>query len=114
MSFSETTHEVRMLAVVQKLIGDGVDVRAHLTHGPWIELGDHEPLESVLKALQFFRREEGLYHFHYLSVHCRQKWKDTFSKFERFQTTPILAFPHQGGRDFGLDQEYPFLSRGRW
>ena len=60
-------------------------------------------------------------------MHCRQKWKDTFSKFERFQTTPILAFPHQGGRDFGLDQEYPFLSqravvaaegsggsRGRW
>jgi hypothetical protein len=27
-----------------------------------------------------------------------------------FLITPILAFPHQGGRDFGLDQEYPFLS----
>lgn len=60
MSFSESTHEVRMLAVLQKLIGDGVDVRAHLTHEPWIELGDHAPLESILKALEFFRSKKDL------------------------------------------------------
>jgi len=28
-----------------------------------------------------------------------------------FQITPILAFPRQGGRDIGLDQECPFLSQ---
>jgi len=60
MSDSEDTHEVRMLKAIQRLIGNGTDVAAYLTYEPWIELGDHEPLKSVLKALQFFREKEGL------------------------------------------------------
>jgi NDP-sugar pyrophosphorylase family protein len=54
---SEGTYEMRMLTAIQKLIDHGVDVKAHLTYEPWIELGDHAPLESVLKALTFFREK---------------------------------------------------------
>ena len=60
ISSSKNTHEVRMLAVIQELISNGVDILAHRTYEPWIELGDHAPLESVLKALEFLGRKSGL------------------------------------------------------
>lgn len=50
--------EFRMLIAVQKMIDSGVYVSAYLSEGPWIELGDHEPLESVLKAIAFLQKKE--------------------------------------------------------
>ena len=47
--------ELRGLVAVQDMINDGVCVQAYTSHEPWIELGDHAPLESVLSALKFFR-----------------------------------------------------------
>ena len=46
--------ELRVLVAVQDMINDGVCVQAYTSHEPWIQLGDHEPLESVLNALTFF------------------------------------------------------------
>lgn len=46
--------ELRGLVAVQDMINDGVCVQAYTSHEPWIELGDHAPLESVLNALKFF------------------------------------------------------------
>jgi len=56
--------ELRGLVAVQDMINDGVCVQAYTSHEPWIELGDHAPLESVLSALKFFRD------FHNLKVNC--------------------------------------------
>lgn len=55
MIYSEDTGEIRMLNAIQKLIDEGTDVKAYLTNESWIQLGDHAPLESVLKGLKFFK-----------------------------------------------------------
>jgi len=47
--------ELRGLVAVQDMINDGICVQTYISHEPWIELGDHAPLESVLNALKFFR-----------------------------------------------------------
>ena len=47
--------QLRMLVAVQDMINDGICVQAYTSCEPWIELGDHAPLESVLTALNFFR-----------------------------------------------------------
>ena len=47
--------ELRGLVAVQDMINNGVCVQAYTSHEPWIELGDHAPLESVLSALIFLR-----------------------------------------------------------
>jgi bifunctional UDP-N-acetylglucosamine pyrophosphorylase/glucosamine-1-phosphate N-acetyltransferase len=51
--------ELRVLVAVQQMIDDGVDVFSHTSMKPWIQLGDHAPLESVLKALDFFLKRKG-------------------------------------------------------
>jgi len=46
--------QLRALVAVQDMINDGISVAAYTSDDPWIELGDHEPLESVLNAVKFF------------------------------------------------------------
>jgi NDP-sugar pyrophosphorylase family protein len=47
--------QLRALVAVQDMINDGISVRGYISDDPWVELGDHAPLESVLNALKFFR-----------------------------------------------------------
>lgn len=47
--------QLRALVAVQDMVNDGISVAAYTSDDPWVELGDHEPLESVLNAVKFFR-----------------------------------------------------------
>jgi hypothetical protein len=38
------------------MIDDGIDVFSYTSIDPWVQLGDHAPLDSVLNALDFFSK----------------------------------------------------------
>jgi hypothetical protein len=46
--------ELRVLVAVQQMIDDNIDVFSYISTEPWVQLGDHAPLDSVLNALDFF------------------------------------------------------------
>lgn len=46
--------ELRVLVAVQQMIDDDIDVFSYISTEPWVQLGDHAPLDSVLNALDFF------------------------------------------------------------
>lgn len=46
--------ELRVLVAVQQMIDDDIDVLSYTSMEPWVQLGDHAPLDSVLNALDFF------------------------------------------------------------
>ncbi len=46
--------ELRTLVIVQQMIDDNIDVFSYTSMEPWVQLGDHAPLDSVLNALNFF------------------------------------------------------------
>ena len=54
--FSE---ELRVLVAVQQMIDDDIDVFSYTSTEPWVQLGDHAPLDSVLNALDFFLEHKG-------------------------------------------------------
>lgn len=48
--------ELRGLIAVGRMIEDGIEVKAYISHEPWVEIGDHAPLQSTLNALKFLHR----------------------------------------------------------
>ena len=51
--------ELRVLIAVQQMIDDGINVFSYTSIEPWVQLGDHAPLDSVLNALDFFLKRNG-------------------------------------------------------
>ncbi|HIE29100.1 TPA: hypothetical protein EYP66_17645 [Candidatus Poribacteria bacterium] len=51
--------ELRVLVAVQQMIDDDIDVFSYTSTEPWVQLGDHAPLDSVLNALDFFLEHNG-------------------------------------------------------
>ena len=71
--------ELRALVAVQDMINDGICVQAYTSQEPWIELGDHAPLESVLNALNFFRDSHNPKVAHDSSIECSSVSVETIS-----------------------------------
>ena len=46
--------ELRIMRVVERMVGAGCPIAACMDEQPWIQIGDHSGVEGVLEAMKFF------------------------------------------------------------
>ena len=51
--------ELRIMRVVERMVGAGCPIAACMDEQPWIQIGDHSGVDGVLEAMEFFRGWSG-------------------------------------------------------